>query len=65
MATSAAVGTGFHHETEILAEGGFSPLEIIQAATKWPADAANALSRVGTIETGKLAEDSIAFSQLL
>lgn len=54
--SNAAVGKGFHHEVEIMAEGGFTPMQVIQSATKWPAEAAQALNRLGTIEVGKLAD---------
>ena len=54
--SNSAPGIGFHHEVELLAAGGLAPMEIIQAATKWAAEAANASSRLGTLEVGKIAD---------
>ena len=53
----AVPGLGLHHELEILVEeAGLTPLQVIQAATRWPAEAFRVLDRVGTIEAGKLAD---------
>jgi len=51
-----AAGLILHHEMEQFVEGGFTPMETIQAATKWPAEAMRLQDRIGTIETGKLAD---------
>ena len=51
-----AAGLIIHHEMEAFIEGGFTPMETIQAATKWPAEAMRVQSRIGTIENGKLAD---------
>ncbi|MCZ6750194.1 MAG: amidohydrolase family protein [Acidobacteria bacterium] len=53
----AVPGLGLHHELELLVEeAGFSPMEAIVAATRTPAEGFRQLDRVGTIETGKLAD---------
>jgi Amidohydrolase family/IPT/TIG domain len=49
-------GLTLHHELEEFAQAGFTPMQIIQSATKWSAEAMRAGDRLGTIETGKLAD---------
>src|ERR1700730_17237641 len=51
-----AVGLVLHQELECFLEGGFTPMQTIQAATKWPAETFYMLDRLGTIEVGKLAD---------
>jgi Amidohydrolase family/IPT/TIG domain len=51
-----AAGLTILHEMEVFVEGGFTPMETIQAATKWPAEAMRVQDRIGTIESGKLAD---------
>ena len=51
-----AAGLILHHELEQFVDGGFTPMETIQAATKWPAEAMRLQDRIGTIESGKLAD---------
>ena len=51
-----AAGLTILHETEVFVEGGFTPMETIQAATKWPAEAMRVGDRIGTIQSGKLAD---------
>jgi imidazolonepropionase-like amidohydrolase len=53
---SKAVGLDLHQELEVFVEGGFTPMEAIQAATKWPAETFHWQDRVGTIEAGKWAD---------
>lgn len=53
---SKAVGLDLHQELEVFVEGGFTPMEAIQAATKWPAETFHWQDRVGTIESGKWAD---------
>lgn len=53
---SKAVGLDLHQELEVFVEGGFTPMEAIQAATKWPAETFHWNDRVGTVETGKWAD---------
>ena len=53
---SKAVGLDLHQELEVFVEGGFTPMEAIQAATKWPAETFHCNDRVGTIEAGKWAD---------
>jgi imidazolonepropionase-like amidohydrolase len=53
---SKAVGLDLHQELEVFVEGGFTPMEAIQAATKWPAETFHWNDRVGTIEAGKFAD---------
>jgi hypothetical protein len=53
----AVPGLGLHHEMEILAgEAGLSPMQVIIAATRSPAEGFRILDRLGTIEAGKLAD---------
>ena len=42
-----AVGLVLHQELEVFVEGGFTPMQAIQAATKWPAEAFHLQDRVG------------------
>src|SRR2546426_6930317 len=42
--------------SEVWQEGGIKPMQIIQAATKWPAEAMKVADRFGTIEKGKVAD---------
>lgn len=49
-------GVMTHREMEILAEAGFSPVEIITAATKNGALTLGKADELGTIEAGKLAD---------
>ena len=53
---SKAVGLDLHQELEVFVEGGFTPMEAIQSATKWPAETFHWQDRVGTIEAGKWAD---------
>jgi imidazolonepropionase-like amidohydrolase len=53
----ATPGPAVHHEMEILVEdGGFTPMQVIQGATKWPAEAMRVAKEIGTVEVGKLAD---------
>lgn len=45
-----------HHEMQILAEAGVSPMTIIQGATKWSAEMIDKQNILGTVEAGKLAD---------
>jgi imidazolonepropionase-like amidohydrolase len=49
-------GSIIHEEMAIFQEGGIAPMQIIQAATKWPAEAMRVADRIGTVEAGKLAD---------
>ena len=53
---SKAVGLDLHQELEVFVEGGFTPMEAIQAATKWPAETFHWNDRIGTVEAGKWAD---------
>ena len=54
---NALPGPAVYHEMEILAEdAGLTPMQVIQASTKWPAEAVKYGSQLGTIEVGKLAD---------
>jgi len=55
-ANNSAPGSGVHHEMEILAEAGLTPMQVIQATTKWTAEATKAANQLGTIQEGKLAD---------
>jgi hypothetical protein len=52
----AVPGWGLHHELQAFAEAGFTPMQIIQSATKWPAETLRVQDKIGTIEAGKLAD---------
>ena len=56
--TNAQKVSGFvvHDEMEILEEAGIPRMRVIQAATKWPAEAMNKQADLGTIEAGKIAD---------
>jgi imidazolonepropionase-like amidohydrolase len=49
-------GLTLHHELEEFAQAGIPPMQIIQSASKWSAEALRAGDRLGTIEAGKLAD---------
>jgi hypothetical protein len=51
-----AVGLVLHQELEVYVEGGFTPMQAIQAATKWPAETFHMQDRIGTVDAGKLAD---------
>lgn len=56
-ANNATPGPALHHEMEILAEdGGFTAMQVLQGATKWPAEALRVSRDLGTVEVGKLAD---------
>jgi imidazolonepropionase-like amidohydrolase len=53
----ATPGPAVHHEIEILVEdGGLTPMQVLQGATKWPAEAMKVGREIGTVEVGKLAD---------
>jgi hypothetical protein len=56
--TNGAKVAGFvvHDEMEVWQEGGIKPMQIIQAATKWTAEGMKVINKIGTIETGKIAD---------
>ena len=49
-------GMTIQHEMEAFVEGGFTTMETLQAATKWPAEAMHLEKQVGTLEAGRLAD---------
>jgi imidazolonepropionase-like amidohydrolase len=50
-------GLGVHHEMQVFSEDmKLPPMQIIQAATKWPAETMRAGQQAGTVEAGKLAD---------
>lgn len=54
---NALPGPAVHHEMEILADdGGFTPMQVIMATTKWPAEAVKYGRELGTVEAGKYAD---------
>jgi len=57
-ATNADKVPGFviHDEMEIWQEGGIKQMQIIQAATKWTADAMKIGNKIGSIEPGRIAD---------
>jgi hypothetical protein len=53
---NCAPGLCLHQELEIYEEAGLTPMQMIQSATKWPAETVRASDSLGTIEVGKLAD---------
>jgi len=49
-------GYSLHKELELLVEAGFSPVEALLSATKYPAETLNQSQNIGTIEEGKKAD---------
>jgi hypothetical protein len=49
-------GNSLFQEIAIFTEGGFTPMQIIQGATKWSAEMAGKGRDLGTIEVGKIAD---------
>jgi hypothetical protein len=49
-------GLGLHQELEVFATAGLTPMQLLQAATKWPAQTFKVLDKQGTVEQGKLAD---------
>ena len=49
-------GINLFHEMMIFVEGGITPMQIIQGATKWSAELLDKGDELGTIETGKIAD---------
>jgi imidazolonepropionase-like amidohydrolase len=50
-------GLGVHHEIQVFSEDmKLPPMQIIQAATKWPAEVMRVDKELGTVEAGKLAD---------
>lgn len=49
-------GITTHVEMQLLRESGLSPMQVIQAATKWPMEAWRKAKDAGTIEPGKRAD---------
>jgi hypothetical protein len=49
-------GFGYVQELELLREAGFHPMEVIRSATLHAAEAIGMEDKIGTIETGKLAD---------
>ena len=49
-------GQNLFHEMAIHVEGGSTPMQIIQGATKWSAELIDKGNELGTIQTGKIAD---------
>lgn len=49
-------GLGLHQELEVFAAAGLTPMQLIQAATKWPAETFKVQDKLGSIAEGKLAD---------
>jgi imidazolonepropionase-like amidohydrolase len=49
-------GLCIHQELEVFEAAGLTTMQMIQAATKWPAQSFKVADKVGTIESGKLAD---------
>lgn len=53
----ALPGLGVHHEMQVFAEDmRLTPMQILQAATRWPAETMRVQDRLGTIAAGNLAD---------
>jgi hypothetical protein len=51
-----APGFILHDEMETMAEAGIPAMHVIQGATKWTAEALHVADKIGTVETGKIAD---------
>ena len=49
-------GTGLHDELEMLIKAGLTPMQVLQSATRNPAEYMDRLRELGTIERGKIAD---------
>ncbi len=49
-------GLSFHHELRLLSDAGLTPMQVILAATQWPATFLRQQDKIGTLEQGKLAD---------
>jgi hypothetical protein len=50
-------GIGLLHETQTFVDDmGMKPMQALQSATKWPAEAMRLQNQIGTVEVGKLAD---------
>jgi hypothetical protein len=54
--STKAPGLDMHHEMQVMAEAGLTPMQIIQGSTKWPAEMLRKQDQLGTVEAGKLAD---------
>jgi hypothetical protein len=53
-------GLGLHQELDVFAAAGLKPMQLIQAATRWPAQTFKVQDKLGSVEEGKLADLVIA-----
>lgn len=53
---SMTPGLSLHHELELLVDAGLTPMQAIQAATKFPAELIGKGDLIGTVEPNKLAD---------
>ena len=51
-----APGFILHDEMETMAEAGIPAMHVIQGATKWTAEAMHVADKIGTVESGKIAD---------
>ena len=49
-------GLCLHQELQLFADAGLTPMQVIQAATIWPAQTFRVADKVGSIEVGKLGD---------
>ncbi len=49
-------GLSFHHELQLLGDAGLTPMQVILAATQWPATFFRQQKKIGTVEGGKIAD---------
>lgn len=50
-------GLGVHHEAQLFVEDmGLSPAQVMQAATRWPAETMRVQDQIGTVGPGMLAD---------
>jgi hypothetical protein len=55
-AASSTPGISLHHEMQLLVDAGISEMAALLSSTRWAAEVIRVDDRLGTIETGKLAD---------
>ena len=55
-AASSTPGISLHHEMQLLVDAGISEMDTLLSSTRWAAEVIRVDDRLGTLETGKLAD---------
>ena len=55
-AASSTPGLSLHHEMQLLVDAGISEMDALVSSTRWAAEFLHIDDRLGTVETGKLAD---------